>query len=301
MQANMTKKGVVIMQQFRVGMSFRRTCIFSGGVQTSTIIKRDGNHIVCSQVNYEQDGVHNVTEEYDIFTDNKGEYIVLWKYHGESCILYAGFDSWGNPLSEESIQQEISEYYLQKSKKELRDRYMKDYVDKYLQEKGTFQEVRFEDYRLTLMFIGLGYTWTHTIYTDGDNVLHIMNERGESIFDYAKENEWSREDVIRIQGGNEVIIKFPIEEKNMYLHATFGDGLNDNSIAGNADSYLMYRLFDEGLAEQDGGQIDYLSSEKNYACILDTIPDILSFIFNTDRIGDTAYEIMEKDFVLPEE
>ena len=75
---------------FEAGMKFSCTCIFSGGSHNYEIVGRDGNIIHCNAVYHELDGVHKVTEDFEVFTeDDCREYIVYAEYLDEKFVRYA--------------------------------------------------------------------------------------------------------------------------------------------------------------------------------------------------------------------
>lgn len=74
---------------FKVGQTFHSTCIFTGGNHSHKIVERNGNTIKTEAIYEEMDGTHRVEEEWEIRTDEFGEYIVLWEYQGEQGRKYA--------------------------------------------------------------------------------------------------------------------------------------------------------------------------------------------------------------------
>lgn len=74
---------------FKIGQTFDTYCWFSGGHHVSKITDRTENKITCNSVNEELDGISNNTEEFDILSDDNGEYIVVQSYKGKENRVYA--------------------------------------------------------------------------------------------------------------------------------------------------------------------------------------------------------------------
>ena len=74
---------------FQIGDEFESTCIFTGGIHKRKITEVTEDKIICESVYQEQDGTHNVTDSYNLYEDEAGQYIVLWAYGGTEAKLYA--------------------------------------------------------------------------------------------------------------------------------------------------------------------------------------------------------------------
>jgi hypothetical protein len=69
---------------FEVGYIFESTCIFTGGSHEYKVVSRTDTELKCESFYCEMDGIHKVTEAFEIHKDEDGrEYIVLWEYKGE--------------------------------------------------------------------------------------------------------------------------------------------------------------------------------------------------------------------------
>lgn len=79
----------IMKKKFEIGDVFMTTDIFTGGQHSSIVADIQENKLICNSKYRELDGFHNVQDTYNILEDKKGEYIVLWEYHGEKAVLYA--------------------------------------------------------------------------------------------------------------------------------------------------------------------------------------------------------------------
>ena len=74
---------------FQIGDEFESTCIFTGGIHKHKITEITEDKIICESIYQEQDGAHNVTDSYNLYEDEAGQYIVLWAYGGTEAKFYA--------------------------------------------------------------------------------------------------------------------------------------------------------------------------------------------------------------------
>ena len=86
------------MKIFKVGGTFERSCIFTGGSMMYEIVAINNKEMTTKCIDFEIDGTHERLETFEIKTNNIGEYITLWSYKGEEGIMQAGFDLWGNEI-----------------------------------------------------------------------------------------------------------------------------------------------------------------------------------------------------------
>ena len=78
------------MSMFRVGDIINTTCIYTGGKHKYEIYSRTANAILCRAVKNELDGTHKANEMFEVYKDENGEYIVLWRYKGHEGIHRPG-------------------------------------------------------------------------------------------------------------------------------------------------------------------------------------------------------------------
>ena len=94
-------------KRIEAGMRFSCTCIFSGVSHNYEIVSRDGDIIRCNPVYQEPDGIHKVTEDFEVFTEDDGrEYIVYAEYLDEKFSRYVE-DCW-KPVERERREQRES-------------------------------------------------------------------------------------------------------------------------------------------------------------------------------------------------
>lgn len=67
---------------FEIGDVFFSTCPITGGRSFNKIVDRTENKLICESEKYEADGVHRVTEEFNIVRNDNGESVVTWEYSG---------------------------------------------------------------------------------------------------------------------------------------------------------------------------------------------------------------------------
>lgn len=77
------------MNKFKVGDTFTKTSIFTGGSHDCTIVSRTETELKVAATYHELDGIHKVEETYQIYTNKNGEYIILWEYKGYRGIYEA--------------------------------------------------------------------------------------------------------------------------------------------------------------------------------------------------------------------
>jgi len=77
------------MNKFQVGDKFCSTDIFTSGQMYYEIVSRTETEITCDCTDVELDGTHNRQETFEVLTDDKGEYIILWEYLDHKGIMYA--------------------------------------------------------------------------------------------------------------------------------------------------------------------------------------------------------------------
>lgn len=76
-------------KKFEVGQVFCSTDIFTGGRMYYTVTSRTETEIICNCSDVELDGTHNREETFEVLTDDKGEYIILWEYLDHKGYMYA--------------------------------------------------------------------------------------------------------------------------------------------------------------------------------------------------------------------
>lgn len=75
---------------FQEGNIYSFTDWFTGGQAKYRVAKRANGKIEFGVEDYEIDGIHNRTEEFDILaTVNGNEYVTVYEYHGEEARIYA--------------------------------------------------------------------------------------------------------------------------------------------------------------------------------------------------------------------
>lgn len=82
---------------------------------------------------------------------------------------------------------------------------------RYVNENGDYTQITTIEDKVQFTFtnyLGSSYTLTAWI-SEGE--LHIENDKGESVFDYAEENEWSESDVRFMKYGPATKMKIPLE------------------------------------------------------------------------------------------
>lgn len=78
------------MKKFKIGDTFTKTCIFTGGSHKCKIVSRTETELKVDAIYHELDGTHKVEETYQIYTNEDGnEYIILWEYNDHRGIYEA--------------------------------------------------------------------------------------------------------------------------------------------------------------------------------------------------------------------
>lgn len=75
-------------ETFYIGDKFTTICIFSGAEHLHVIKEILPDKIICDSIHYEQDGTHNVTNEFPLLENENGKYIKTWEYQRAEGRVY---------------------------------------------------------------------------------------------------------------------------------------------------------------------------------------------------------------------
>lgn len=76
--------------KFKANAKYENTDWFTGGMHTYKCVSRTENTVTLSAIYEEIDGVHEIpAETFDIRSDEDGEYVLFYTYHGEENRMYA--------------------------------------------------------------------------------------------------------------------------------------------------------------------------------------------------------------------
>lgn len=77
------------MVSFKKGQIYDHVSWFTGGQQYYEVKSVRGGKVHFDVTAYEIDGTHRRKECFDLKEDEHGQYVLLFTYHGEECVIRA--------------------------------------------------------------------------------------------------------------------------------------------------------------------------------------------------------------------
>lgn len=167
---------------------------------------------------------------------------------------------------------------------------------RFVNEQGDYTQITTVEDKLQFTFtnyLGSSYTLTAWI-SEGE--LHIENERGESIFDYAEENEWSESDVRFMKYGPATKMKIPLER--MTREERLEKALEVATDLSRHYSYERYSMLMEICGDEilfaEGNENDFYVGDEQFYYIA-RYTDYCTCFYQEDKKEVVFYDEIEEE------
>ena len=170
---------------------------------------------------------------------------------------------------------------------------------RYVNENGDYTQITTIEDKVQFTFTNyLGSSYNLLAWIN-EGELHIENDRGESVFDYAEENEWSESDVRFIKFGPATKMKIPLERmtKEERLEKALEVAADLSRHYTHERYSMLYEICGDVVDFYKGSTNDFFIEDEHFYYIA-RYTDYCTCFYEEDKNVVTFYDEIEEEPII---